>query len=278
VKLYQIVFFLFVLLLASCQPGADPASGPENGSHQDSVKTVEVPTIAPIFIGQKSTAVVEPSPTPLPSATPLIEVRQRDTNTREISIYSNGLSSDWEIVQNTEVEVTQTGRPNTYEGRSALQVTPLQDFGQLIFRVKPGAKNIYLRSQVLALIFWINASPNYIDTDDIVVTVFGSNQNSYWVTDDRSAWDGPDSPFSETRLYYLGLNNAVPPQAWGEVINWLDDRQFDPDYKYVTGFYIKNDESFASTYFIDEISLLMINSGPDSSLPSNIHPTPQHIE
>ena len=262
---------LWILSLMSCRPSSTSTSSLQEkqlGGTQTAEVTASVPTIAPFFVPPQRTPTTAnlPSATPLPTETP-IKPKTRDANTKSVLIYSNEINPDWEIVQNTEVLVSETGRPNTYEGRSALQVTPLQDFGQLIFRVKPDAQNTYLRSQVLALMVWISGGPNYIDTDDLAITVLGSNRYPYWTADDRSVYDGPDSPFSETRLYYLGLSNAIPPNTWAEAINWLDDRQFDPNYRFVTGFYIKNDEGFESTYFIDEISLLMIDD-PSKPTPS----------
>ena len=41
----------------------------------------------------------------------------------------------------------------------------------------------------------------------------------------------------------------------------LDNLTYDPDYKYVTGFYIKNDAGFLQTVYIDDVNLLMIDNG-----------------
>ncbi len=273
---FTLFIFIFLILIAGCQNGSKTPDGQNSGMQSETgAVTKIVPTLAPIFVPQQSTdtPAVAPRITPLPTETPVTN-KQRETNTKYITIYSDGINPDWEIVQNTEVLISETGRPNTYEGRLALQVTPLQDFGQIIFRVKPEAQKAYLRSQVLALIMWISGGPNYIDTDDLAVTVFGSNQYPYWVADDQSVSEGPDSPFSETRLYFLGLNNAIPPNTWVEVVNWLDNLIYDPDYRYVTGFYVKNDEGFEIPYYIDEISLLMIDNQIDTSLPGNSPPAP----
>jgi hypothetical protein len=38
---------------------------------------------------------------------------------------------------------------------------------------------------------------------------------------------------------------------------WLDDLEFDPPYRYVTGFYLKNDIGFRNTYYVDQVALLL---------------------
>lgn len=261
------LFICIMILITGCQDNSKPTLTSEKATQaagsETSEAAISAPTLAPFFVPQDSTPVPQPTLTPLPTQMPLIEENLPEIKTTSVSIYSNGLDPDWEIEQNTEVLVSETGRPNTYEGRLALQVTPLQDFGQLFIRLKPEAKHFYPRSRVLALILWVSGGPNYIDTDELAVTVIGSNDFRYWVADDRSVFDGPDSPFAETRLYYLGLNNAIAPNSWAEVVNYLNDREFDPEYQYVTGFYIKNDEGFESTYYIDEISLLLIDDQPE---------------
>ena len=68
-----------------------------------------------------------------------------------------------------------------------------------------------------------------------------------------------DNPtFSETRLYFLGINRDIPPETWVNVEVWLDDLQYDPIYEYVTGFYIKNDEGFGQTFYVDAVRIIML--------------------
>lgn len=266
--------FFIILLISSCQSDLLLILA-QNNDDKPIASTAEylprsVPTLAPYFnqplpaTPAFQTAVTFPTPNQTSTQVP-INKKTIGTKVRSVTIYSNALDSDWEIIQNTEVQVQQVGRPNTYEGRAALQVTPLQDFGQLIFVLKPDARNTYLRSKVLALSFWISGGPNQIETSDLGNTIWGSNDYPYWVAGDHSAWDSSESPFSDTRLYYLGINRAIPPHAWVEAINWLDERQYDPNYEYLTGFSIKNDEGFAVSYYIDEISILMIDEDVDSN-------------
>ncbi|MCJ7701081.1 MAG: hypothetical protein MUO62_05825 [Anaerolineales bacterium] len=49
----------------------------------------------------------------------------------------------------------------------------------------------------------------------------------------------------------------VPPYTWAEVIIWLEDLVYDPYYDYVVGFYLKNDESYLQTFYIDDVRLVL---------------------
>jgi len=147
-------------------------------------------------------------------------------------------------------------------GKKAIMVTPTADFGQFFLTVRKDALKIYPRDRILGVSFWLNGGANSIATSDLAVTVTGSNQYAYWVADDTSVKvDSPVTPeaplFSETRLYFLHINHTIPPNTWVEVILWLDDQIYDPDYANVTGMYIKNDKGFLNPYYIDDIQLLV---------------------
>ena len=64
--------------------------------------------------------------------------------------------------------------------------------------------------------------------------------------------------FSESRLDELGLMRPLPPNTWVELDINLDSLIYDPDYKYVTAFYIKTDIGFRQTVYIDNISMIMV--------------------
>ena len=48
------------------------------------------------------------------------------------------------------------------------------------------------------------------------------------------------------------------PTRGRTIFLWLDELEFEPDYEYVTGFYIKNNEGFLGTFYIDQVSLLVL--------------------
>ena len=47
------------------------------------------------------------------------------------------------------------------------------------------------------------------------------------------------------------------PDTWVELVVWLDDLPYDPDYTYVTGLYLKNDKVFQQTVYVDRVALLI---------------------
>src|SRR5690606_31538237 len=102
---------------------------------------------------------------------------------------------------------------------------------------------------------------DYVATDDLVITMQGSNQFPYWAENDDSVAglsnDDADL-FSETQLAFLNVSRDIPPNTWFNIEVWLDELVYDPDYEYVTGFYIKNDADFQRPYYIDDVEILLL--------------------
>ncbi len=154
------------------------------------------------------------------------------------------------------------GTPLTV-GAVAIEVRPEENYGALFFTVRPDATERYPLDEVLGFSFWLNSGPQVLDTADLAVTVLGSNELPYWEAGDDSVFgelsNVPDAEtFSETRLYFLDINRSIPPDTWTRVFLWLDELEFEPNYEYVTGFYIKNNEGFLGTFYIDQLSLLVL--------------------
>jgi hypothetical protein len=253
------------LLLAGCA-----SLKPQLPVEQTNIAT---PTIAPVFRdsptkipGPSLIATVEaqPSPTSLAStapavaATPASAAAQLDT----IVVYDDALNADWSVEQSDKMRYDLASKAYVHSGARAISITPAGDFGRFFLTVRRDARKTYPRDQILGIGLWLNGGANTIATSDLAVTVVGSNQYSYWVADDTSVKiDTPitaDSPlFSETRLYFLHINRAIPPNTWVEVIVWLDDLIHDPYYTNVTGLYIKNDKGFVHPFYVDDVQLLV---------------------
>jgi hypothetical protein len=88
------------------------------------------------------------------------------------------------------------------------------------------------------------------------VTIVGNDAQPFWT----APTDEDNASFSETRLYYLGVNRSIPPHTWVNIVVWLDKLLYDPSYTFVTGIVIKNDVAIRNTYYIDQISVLMTDS------------------
>jgi len=156
------------------------------------------------------------------------------------------------------VQSAFTDLKHAYTGNVGIEVTPQEDFGTLFFTVEKGAKETYGLDRVLGVSVWINSGDQPLNPNDLSITVVGSNDYTYWVPGDKSVATDSTHFFSESRLYYLGVKNTVPPNTWVEAVVRLDKLPYEPDYKYVTGIYIKNDEWFRRTFYIDQVHLLVV--------------------
>jgi hypothetical protein len=267
---------LFMLLIVSCQPGSSltPVQGTlqpsptinsffsKNGDpNQTGVNGTNNaqfgPTVAGVFD-------IESTPTPIQTSTsiPTIAV-SGSTQSAQLSytikvIYDDSTDPDWQILDTTGMGFLESTGPFVFQGDKSLAVTPKKDNGTLFFAVKPQNQTIFPRQRVLGLSFWINGGENSIQISDLAVAIVGSNNLSYYMPDDHSAYVTSDPPFSETRLYYLGFNRAIPPKTWVKVQVWLADLLYDPIYKYVTGFYLKNDKGFYQTFYVDDFTLTLL--------------------
>lgn len=182
-------------------------------------------------------------------------------------VYADALDPEWGIVADGGMDFTETTGTYVHQGEKALLVTPKKDFGALFFAVKPNNQISYPRDRVLGISFWINGGENSIETSDLAAAIVGSNDFPYYIADDHSAYITNDPPFAETRLYFLGFTRSLPPKTWVKVQIWLADLIYDPYYKYVTGFYIKNDKGFYHPFYIDEVSLTLLGD-ETSNLPT----------
>ena len=208
------------------------------------------------------TATPPPSPTPPEdappgSATPIAAL-PGDGRFAEIIIYDDELDPNWTLGESWGITYTLTATAVVYSGEVAASVTPLEAFGTVFFTVAPQTQQEYLREDVLGVSLWLNSGDATLPLDEMAVTVVGSNALPYWdAADDSVEQTEGEQFFSETRLYYLGLNEAIPPNQWVELIIWLDQLPYDPDYVYVTGIYLKNGDLFRDTYYVDRVALLM---------------------
>jgi len=260
-------FFLIVCaaaLLGACE-GA-PIEAPGSG---------EPPTVSPLFAHN---VLLEPTTVPAPAAilqTPgpsgQVASAAGDLSTSsapssnapgdqlvEMVIYDDGLNPDWTLDNSWGAKVDPADPGQVYSGTVAAAVTPLEDYGAAFFSVKEGARATYPITEVVGVSLWINSGADYLDPDNLAVTVVGSNDYTYWTRDDKSVQLDDQTFFSESRLYYLGITRSLPPNQWAEAIVWLDKLPYEPDYKYVTGVYVKNDKDFRQTFYIDRVVLLLV--------------------
>lgn len=236
------------------------------------------PTVAALFLAQPSKAT---SPTAKEQGMPIALQPTPQTNNRattadpqaqaavypEVVIYDDQLNPSWSVEQSAKSAINLAATDLNFQpldlqqehssGATAIAVTPQADYGTLFFTVRPESGAVYQRQSVLGVSFWLNSGSNGIGPDDLAIAVVGSNAFPYWTPNDQSVFPDKKGSFSETRLYFLKINRTIPPNTWLNLVVWLNDLQYDPVYQYVTGFYLKNDAGFRSTYYLDQVALLM---------------------
>jgi hypothetical protein len=243
---------VFVLTGCSLMPAPAPAGS----------ATQPVPTVSTLFTNERPTMVpISQSSVQLPVGSVREQPQVEATQIRPI--FTDQLDANWSLEQSSGVSYQFSDR-YADTGRVALEVTPTRAWGQLFFTVSAGAQVAYRRDEVWGLSFRLYGGDGFIATEDLAVTVIGSNAYPYWVSNDTSVkLEGRDTSaqttlFSETRLYDLGLNRDIPPHTWVEIIVEIDALIYDPKYTYLTGFYIKNDDSFQRTFYVDNVRLLVV--------------------
>ena len=246
-------------------------------TEEDTNKTaMPTPTTHPFF-SPKTKTPPPPTKTPLPPTPPGIDTAIPPTPTLDltgievITIYDDALDQDWAVAPSSGVVYQLQDERNAYTGRNSISFSPAKEGDSLLFRVRPDAARQFPRPDVLAISFWLYAEEDYIRFDDLNVTVLGSNDFPYWVRNDDSA--NTDIPtFSQTRRYGLGLNTPIPPKTWINILVFLDQLVYDPnfdeqpvedpEYEYLTGFSIDYVTGFWNTVYIDDVAVFLLTETP----------------
>jgi hypothetical protein len=200
-----------------------------------------------------ATATVWPTITPLPTRQPT----PTPPPVTIVTLYDEELLPGWSLRQSSAVSWRILNNDPVYSGRNSISLSPQADYGILFFTVEADSAATYPRAQVQGISFWLFSPDEPLGLDDLSISILGSNIYPYWIRGDNSVENESWPVFSETRLEFLGFNYPIPPNEWTKVEVWLEDLLFDPDYEYVTGFYIKNDEGFYKTVYIDQVEMVM---------------------
>lgn len=283
--------FCLVLLLTACSGGnaagleTDGAGGSPTASFYFS--DVEW-TPAPVTPAQPeegtpptpsaffSTLAALPTRTPMPTRTPFptltpspiaetpgVETPLPETTVTGledytlVDIFTDSLTEGWTVDNSWDVNFDLEQATFTHSGEAAIMAAPEADFAALFLSVRPDAPTAYRYDETAGVRFWLSAGEEPIDLDQLAATILGSNEFPYFVEGDTSVETNPQEAFfSETRLYFFGFNRELPPFTWVEVVIWLDELPFDPEYTYITGLYIKNDVDFRATFYVDDVALI----------------------
>lgn len=218
------------------------------------------PTVSAIFDTSQSaarpTATPRPTRTPAPAGADTSSARQK-SQIVDLVIYDETLDPGWSADDSWGVNLNLANTSYAYASATSASVTPLQEAGAFFLAVKEGVQRSYPITEVVGVSLWLNSGADYLTPQDLAVTVLGSNDYTYWVKDDTSVQTDEEHFFSESRLMYLGITRDVPPEKWVEAVVWLNKLPYEPDYRYVTGIYVKNDANFRRTYYVDRVALLV---------------------
>lgn len=269
-----------VLLSDGQQAQATRAANSDSSSEtepQNNQVAMSEPTVASVFDSQSGVKLVA-TPTRRPIASTKSELNRvllgfgsgktPDERITEVLVFDDKLDSSWALSNSANVDYNAASTDRWYDeldantgltsGAMSISLKPNADFGQLFFTVRPDSTEVYHRDEILGVSFWMYSGADIIDTGDFAVTVVGSNEQRYWSPDDKSVFFQEDDSFSETALYFLDINRAIPANSWIKIEVWLDELLFDPDYQYVTGVYIKNDAGFRNRIYVDRLTLLKL--------------------
>ena len=289
---------ILILILVACTvpgSGLEPTNGPmatpttfslfKPGNEKlldDSAGLIQesaaVPTVASLF-GWRELSTPRPSSVPLPTLAPYRPVLIQPEDEITFTIFADEMNSDWEILENPKSTVNLANDLYVFEGEKSIAFTPEADFTSLFFAVREDAETFFRAENVIGVSFWLNGGDDLIALDELAVSVIGSNKYPYWNPDDTSVKFPQGETFSETRLYYLGLNRSIPPDTWVEVYLPLDILIYDPVYNNVVGFYLKNDEGFRNTIYLDNVRLILSNEieEEDRKSGNDISPTDANL-
>ncbi len=230
------------------------------------------PTISPLFRDRPTATPFVPPPTrtPLPTRPPTTPTAaasaERDDLSRfqVVPVYRDTLSPGWSVENSALLaSLTLTETRVVALGRSAIAVTPSESTGTLFFTITPDSGITLRRDRTAALRLRLSGGDTPIANDAMTIAIVGSNRVPHWeANDDSVSLEGrvtnSDEPlFPETRLYFLGLNRAILPGEWAEIYVWLDDLIYEPEYAYVTGFYLKTSSDLTPQYYVDQIEWLV---------------------
>lgn len=255
-----IVFSAVVLFLVGCSQAAATMPARQPAAATPTVSALFATPLPATTSPSISTAAAEPTPTLL-RPTETFDQQLSRSFTRS-TIYSDALDKNWSFNASSLVEVDTKNQAVVDTGKFSLEVTPKVGVTTLLFSIKSSIKEPILRKQVAGIHFRLSGGDNDIPNDSMAVSILGSNKNPFWVEDDKSVTVDREVTlempvFSETRLYYLGFDRTIPADEWVDVTNWLKDRQFDPDYTYVTGIAIKVDQKALKRYYLDQVEVLL---------------------
>jgi hypothetical protein len=256
-------FFLFIIILISI--------GCANTPEAFSTFTPNLPSPTAV-VKNPDTSIPQSTNTPSPTVISIDPYNELE-NTTNFTIYSDEFNSDWELVETEDVETNVAAKTFVHEGTHSIAITPKIGLSRTSIIVKEEASNVYPRDRIIGFRFWMSPVNGYIKPSNLMVNIIGSNVHPYCIGSDDSTITINNPRFPETPLNLLGYDQVMSPETWVEVVVLLDDLKNVQDFEYIVGFYIKYDEGFLQTFYIDDIQLII---EADKSIPHKPSITPTY--
>ena len=210
------------------------------------------------------------TPTPIPTFTPTPFPSPTPTFVPPLVVFDDAIHPDWTLEISTMPHETRNTTA-VFQGVYAIEARPEIGGRVLLFTKTSGPPLRY--DDVDGIAFRIYSGELGLAIDELAMTVIGSNAEPKWSLGDTSVrnssnpnpdWIAEDDPisnlyaqtYSESLIAFMGIVRDIPPNTWVWVTNWLDDREFDPEYEYITGFYLKTETTVEHALGIDAVEIL----------------------
>ena len=229
--------------------------------------TFEAPTLSPFFERRTPTVALRPTRTPVdwgsgqtssPSTSEMPSPAPAIGQLVDVYVYDEALADEWlvDVPSDAMVDLEHTSR--AYSGERCIAITPEGDYRRILLGLRADSQVSYPAELVSGVRLAIGSGENGLDPSDLAVTILGSNAYTHWVDDDSSVTIDQERFFSESRLYYFGVNQWIPPDTWIEIEIDLGALPYQPEFRYVTALYLKNDAGFYDTFYIDDVRLVIL--------------------
>jgi hypothetical protein len=253
---------LLAVLISGCKSQKTPNPPVES----------ELPTLTIAnFFDQANTAT--PRPTRKPTATPDPAVPPFSLReAKKVTLYSDGLNPNWGFIGIQGEDVNPRSRILVYNGLFSLAITPKKSDSQVFFMVREDSDEVYPRPQVHGFQFRLNPGTHPLALTDLAIHILGSQEQVETRDLKELGEDLEQVVFNQVYVYIPDAGESIPPNAWTEVVVWLDDPVTAPQFDYITGLSIARSEAFLQTYFIDDVQLIVAGTKllPTQEIPTAI--------
>ena len=224
-----------------------------------------------------------PTGTPIPTLSPSPPPNREDfytlpTDILTITLYSDSFNPNWMLYGAQDEEINPNANTQVHHGLFSIEVTPKKSTSDLYFLLREGTRDLFPRPQIYGFRFKLNPGETPLDLSQLVVGILGGSKESEILDPEELAITTELPIIPATNLSIPGSNPIIPPNTWSDVIVWFDDSIPDPVYDYILGLYIRKEQTFLQTFFLDDVQLVVYSNQPlatrkpPTATPMNTYP------